>query len=1088
MSGRTLTVVRAGAGSGKTYNICQEVADRVVHGLDPARVLATTFTRKAAAELKGRIQQRLLHEERLTPERRVELAQRLDLAPIGTVHSVGHHLAARHALRLGLSPRLDVLDEQGTTRTLERLLEELDGAAEADLTELRKLARRLSQRKLNDLVLKLLECKRGNRIGDDDFRAQLEGSAARLCGHMAPHGPSADAPGFVALARAAKRALQEIDELIQSGVDETDTTKKALPKLRALARGGAEDWEAFRTAYGLAAGKRSGADAALAPLRERAERVLAAPALHDDLTRFAGLLARCVLALEHAYAESKRERGLADYVDLELFLLDLLGHPDHAAHLADDVDLVVVDEFQDTNPLQLAIFERLLALGLESRWVGDAKQAIYGFRGTDPELVQAVVAATGTEPENLPKNWRSNASLVRFVGRVFEPIFDAEANLEPHRPPAPAALERWCLSGNKKNQFAEIAAGIAALVPERVPRFGDVAVLTRSNRDAADVAAACEARGIPVLLNLAGLLSTREGALALAALRFLADRSDSLAAATVLHLLEDEPPVPAPPWLQRRLEHLARRDDTTGSEERPPDEWYGEAPIDTLRALDVNRLAPSDALRMALETLDVPTRLAAWGEPAQRAANLDTLLALAADYEQAAPAAGAAPTLAGLVIHLEKLAADERDHIRPPAGIDAVTVSTYHRAKGLEWPVVVLTGSDTRHDPDLFSPSVTGGAPGSDDPLAGRQLRFWPWPFGGGTPYSSRGAFKPLDNLALASPEADDARARDAGEDNRLLYVGFTRARNVLILAATTEKATWLEPLQGLDALVPPGPPGGWDPGATTTQRHEVDLPDLDTTCILRRLHPEAPPAAGGAGEEPDARPTADTAEETRATGDPASRRATPGPAWIAPPPAISGAAHPPRFVNPSRIEGEPSGKATKTDPHGPPLPVRITWTDDDPQRRFGDAVHAYLASLPSCAALDDDHRLQIARRCLEAHDVPSAVDPAALVQAGGRLHAWVTEHHPGARWHTEVPLVAPRTAGGHWRGTADLLLERPDGALVLVDHKAGPFTPAGIETAAAAHAPQLAAYREALTAQGHPVTATWLHFPIAGVMVEVAQ
>jgi len=105
----SLTVVGAGAGSGKTTKICEIVAERIVKGLDPSLVLATTFTRTAAAEMKGRIQAALLTESSLSTEARIGMSERLELAAIGTVHSVGHTLLRKYAISLGLSPRLEVM-------------------------------------------------------------------------------------------------------------------------------------------------------------------------------------------------------------------------------------------------------------------------------------------------------------------------------------------------------------------------------------------------------------------------------------------------------------------------------------------------------------------------------------------------------------------------------------------------------------------------------------------------------------------------------------------------------------------------------------------------------------------------------------------------------------------------------------------------------------------------------------------------------------------------------------------------------------------------------------------------------------------
>ena len=113
---KSLELVRAGAGSGKTTDLCATVATAVVEGLDPARILATTFTKKAAAELKGRIQAQLLVGSGVTSDAH-QHADRLELAAIGTVHSVAHQLLSRYAIEMGLSPRLEVVTEpQGESR------------------------------------------------------------------------------------------------------------------------------------------------------------------------------------------------------------------------------------------------------------------------------------------------------------------------------------------------------------------------------------------------------------------------------------------------------------------------------------------------------------------------------------------------------------------------------------------------------------------------------------------------------------------------------------------------------------------------------------------------------------------------------------------------------------------------------------------------------------------------------------------------------------------------------------------------------------------------------------------------------------
>jgi len=547
-----LQVVRAGAGSGKTHDLCEHIAGCVATGLDPARILATTFTRKAAAELKGRIQARLLAHRDLLPDTRLAKAERLELGAIGTVHSVGYQLLSRYALHLGLSPDLTVLEEAGSKRALQDLLAQMDPRP---WEELAAVTQRFSLEAPQDLVLKLLFRSRANDIGDEAFREHLEADALRLPAVMAPAGPKAQRFIFDDLYALMGQVLNALEK-ITDGVNKTEEAKQALRQL--LARR-ALTWRVFIEAGRLDAGKKSGADAVLQALRVSCADVLQFPDLHEDVAALlAGLTAR-TLALDTAYANFKRERGLLDFTDLEVWLLRLLNRADLCAGIQRDFELVAVDEFHDTNPLQLAIFQRLRVLAAASRWVGDAKQSIYGFRGTDPDLVRAVWDSVAEAArERLTENHRSQAGLVQLVGRLFRPVFGAEAELTPVRPGTPRGIERWVIEAkNNEQEFAALAAGIAQLRDEGVP-LRAIAVLARTNDDAIAIGAACKALGLPVLLKLPGLLATREGALALAGLRLVADRSDSLAAATIAHLLGD-PREPTPTWLMARLQALRDR-------------------------------------------------------------------------------------------------------------------------------------------------------------------------------------------------------------------------------------------------------------------------------------------------------------------------------------------------------------------------------------------------------------------------------------------------------------------------------------------------------------------------------------------------
>jgi ATP-dependent exoDNAse (exonuclease V) beta subunit len=159
---------------------------------------------------------------------------------------------------------------------------------------------------------------------------------------------------------------------------------------------------------------------------------------------------------------------------------------------------------------------------------------------------------------------------------------------------------------------------------------------------------------------------------------------------------------------------------------------------------------------------------------------------------------------------------------------------------------------------------------------------------------------------------------------------------------------------------------------------------------------------------------------------------------------------------------------------------------EEEQEAALGNAVHAYLTALPSLEGLPaDEHRL-VAARCLQGFGAEAVIAADQLVAMGERLSAWVAKTYPGALWHTEVPVTAPRNGGGQWSGSVDLLLRLPNGEVVIVDHKSGPIRRNQLAAKAATYAGQLAAYREALTAQSLTVAATWIHFPLAGGIVRM--
>jgi ATP-dependent exoDNAse (exonuclease V) beta subunit len=1043
------TVVRAGAGSGKTYDLCETVVNEVLGGLDPARILATTFTRKAAAELKNRIQQRLLADKGLPLDQRLKRIERLELGAIGTVHSVGHQLLTKYAIQVGISPRLQVLEEEATRRVL---LDVLNCMNPAPWEELAKRMNRLSLGVPQDLVLELLQAKRANLISHKDFQDQMQSSGEQLIRIMAPDEPLEHWLTFEELYQLAKSILDQLDHLN----DNTDKTKKARTALRGLIARDASIWRDFLIAAKIKAGIQSGADAIVSKLRNYASNILRSGNLHQDIRDLLKQLVEQTISLSEAYQAFKKERGMVDFTDLEVLFLDLLTDPALVESLKADFELVVVDEFQDTNPIQLAIFQQLRSIATACHWVGDSKQAIYGFNGADAQLVGVVWNNTPPGARKvLPNNYRSQAGLVQLAGQLFKPIFGTGVVLHPKKPANPRGIERWLISAkNYKQEYTALAVGIAQLRNEGI-RLRDIAILTRTNRNAQDIGAACKAMGLPVILSLPGLLDTREGALTLAGLQLAADRYDSLAAATILHILSD-PGADTPEWLNNRLQEVEKAsavNEKNGAEHSstvPP--WDGNPLLALLEDIDLQASSPSTVVQQVIDALDIGNRLRSWGDIPRRAANLDTLLDIARKYEDEMRDLGKSATVTGLITHLKNLGNRKQDLTGTPYGIDAITILTYHKSKGLEWPVVILTGLDYDRPAEMWEPIVEGGGENLVEPLKGRTLRYWPWPFGRDN-YGRLSKGSELEDMALQSKEGQEASKREEDEARRLLYVGFTRAREKLILAHRETTYKWLEKIPGIDSILPIN----LAPGV-----HK--LPGISTTYVIRK-------------------PDFNQAEDFRL---PAKEKET----WLVPLQAPAEVIKPvPRWYNPSHQRTEmTAAELTVTVEKLSDAPLFPEIKDEAQHNPLGKAVHAYLASLPSTAALAVDSIEAAALRCLKGWNAQTILSANELAAMGERFRKWINHRYPGANWHTEVPMTAPKSDGGQWKGVLDLALELDGGDIVLIDHKSSPIRHDQCPDKAVTFHGQLDAYRKTLEVQGINVKEIWIHFPLSGVMAKMSH
>lgn len=1073
-----ITFIRAGAGSGKTYHVTGLIEEELrSRRLEPAGLVATTFTKKAATELRERLQARLCGAGMVAE------AERMDEALLGTVHSIAARILERFAFEAGISPRLEVLAEDRSARLLAQAIDSVSDLDEVEA--LHALGDRLAQvddqtgsHAWIEQVRAIIEAARSNDIRAEGLAACAEESCAEFFQFFPP--PTADD-----LSRLMAEAIDRVEFRLAALPEPSKITQGYRDRMRRLRSQIAEqriiwkDWSALIDPENRP-GKKDGALDQIGDVLAVGGRLLEHPQLQAEIQSYTRKVFALAARSLGRFQALKAELGQVDFVDLEALTHDLLRHHETVRdQLKDTLGLLVVDEFQDTSPLQLALFVELAKCARQVVWVGDVKQAIYGFRGSDPALVDTTVAElskSGGLGKTLDTNYRSVPALVTLANGLFAPAFKDSLGLKPEdvelqadRPPLKAtspAVEIFHLDqGGARGAFTNkqvagvLAEGVASLLSrkptptvldpltksERALRPGDIGVLTRTNDRGAELVAALSQRGIAASLAGPGLLQTPEALLALACLRCLADHRDRLAIAEVIALRGS---ADTKDWLANRLHYLAKLND------QDADEWgcAGETADPRVVALrsaheQLDWLSVVEALDLALELGEVLPTVTGWGpdtaRAAQRRANVEMLRGMARHHEETTAGDHAPATIAGFLAWCAEQAEAEADTKAWGSGDAAVQVLTYHKAKGLEWPVVICAELDAEPRSRWFSVRVAGRADQSMTlaaPLVGRRIVFWANPFG---PKSARNPL--LDRMAV-HPAGQSELRRSQDEDLRLLYVGITRARDRLILAQkavepkTKKKDAEMRP-RWLDVLKVSLP------APATTQWEVAGHPELAVASLVFAPPQNAPVAARDIAH------------------------------WF--PLSLPQTAKLPARITPSSELAMATARAVDTATFGQRLEVRGKVDD----AVLGDALHAILAAELQHPAHADAERL--AARVLGQYGLMEAIDAKAAAAMARRFREEVEQRFKPHSVLVECPFHYRRPNGQLVNGFLDLLLET-DRGWVVVDHKSYRGPRADWTSHALGHSGQLAAYAQALAATGRQCAGTWIHFATGGGLVKV--
>ncbi|WGL16269.1 UvrD-helicase domain-containing protein [Microbulbifer bruguierae] len=1045
--------ISAGAGSGKTYTLTKRMGELLSGNVvQPRGVMATTFTKMAASELKERVRQSLLESGNNAT------ANAMGQAMIGTVNSVCGALVERFAFEAGLSPKQTVIEEEGAAQLFNQALDEtletdirIIGKMHALSDRLGLVDSKTNQPLWRGEIQKIVDAARSNNLGPEDLRAAIDNSRDSLFSYFPP-------PTKRNLDNELLDAIDSATSQFNPTVDKTKGSKKYFADLEIIHRSLAEgrlSWPGWlRLSKDLPTAKSR-------PLAESVQMIASDydkhPRLREDIGEFIHQIYTIAADSLDTYRRLKTRLGVVDFVDQEQCLLQILELPEVTDALRQELQLLMVDEFQDTSPIQLAIFIKLSELADRAIWVGDIKQSIYGFRGSDPSLMLTVIdhlKNQGATIDVLGKSWRSRPELVEYINGLFVPAFantipEQQVALEPaHQPQLKTpAVEHWQLEGsNKKNQYSALAAAVQKLVESgqqvldsrtgdpRAVTYGDIAILARSNSNLASMAQELSAFGIPVSLSRAGLMATPEAVFAVACLRRLANPADTLASAEIRAMSQGEA---VEEWLADRINRV--------QSDEGLHEW-GEDTVPALAAIAEQRqrllyLSPVEALEQVLLVTDARALATRWSKTLLHAElrlkNLEALLALSENYLDHCQTQNRAATVPGLILWFQQLQKNEQDNQATPDK-GAVTLLTHHRAKGLEWPVVIASDLSAPVRPRIWGLRVQPNAAGFDfnAPLAGRSLCYWPSFFGGQSKDVS------LKATVESGADGKQALADATEEDKRLLYVSLTRARDHLVLVSTQKSPTKSDYGYWWDCV---------DTRLLLPESDSVTLPKGKTVATKFASQPEAES------------PFIPTQEPLH---------------WLGAGRKVQTATYFPRYLTPSAAE--PLAQASIGD--SLQIGERIALHNGPDITRLGEAVHAVIASAVTCGATS----VEMTERVLADYGMREFITVPEVDAMVAKFLARIQEQFQPEQCWAEVPIQYTNSDGQQLQGFIDLLLETEQGWIVI-DHKSSPRARSEWEPEALKYSGQLDVYRQALLAATEkPVLGCWIHFAITGGLVEV--
>ncbi len=770
--------VSAGAGSGKTRVLVERylwILEKQ-NGL-PKNMLAVTFTDKAANEMK----QRLI--ARCQEMGRPDFRRQLESAWIGTIHSFCARILKEYPIECGLDPDFSVL-----------------GAGEAEILAKKTLDRLFDEEASNQTWLDLLK-----DCGEEKLRTEL----LDFYDLFRAHGGSSDLlriDSFIAEGKAHEQKLidrlqgylkEKKNEVTPSEASFYETLLTLLNFLKDGSETGWVRFSRFQTFVKELKANSPRIRQAVEELRDLSEIwcLYKAQTLNEPLKRE---WVSMFLKFKERLEQEKKKISAYDFEDLLFFVYQALSGSSEKelgfqAHLQTLFSYILVDEYQDTSPLQAKIIS-LLKRSDNLFVVGDVRQSIYGFRHASPDIF--IAASRDSENVSLVENYRSRPELLDFVNKFSSRLF-----VEPYQALKPASVLKF---ENQKKPVVElirvpkeegkslpecrvleartIASRIRDLVDSGERSYRDFAILMKSTTSSQLYEKELQAFSIPYYAHKGrGFYEKMEVADLLNVLEVLENPRDDIALASVLRsplvqLSEDALFWLAQERTTQKKERFCEALETSAEIEnlQEPDREkldYFKAWIEELRK-EKDRLKISEILQRITEKTAYEAKLLTAEAGLQACANVQKFYEIARNLEEKGIIG-----IEDFVRYLKSLS--ERELTEPEARIlgeaeNVVRILTIHAAKGLEFPCVILAdmGAKARsNDSPSFCVDLPHGIGSKMKNPVDRQF------------YQDKTYSEVDEILTLKQRE----------EQSRLFYVAMTRAKELLILSGVPTSTSWME-------------------------------------------------------------------------------------------------------------------------------------------------------------------------------------------------------------------------------------------------------------------------------------------------------